>query len=130
MNKVFVYGTLKSNHGNNGLLRRGGAEPLGKALTATDEYDMYRPTGFPYVLMEGTHTISGELYEVDDQCMRSLDGLEGYPNHYDRKEVGVLYNNADSITKAWIYVAPKAVADRIKDSMSLIVPDNNIQDWG
>jgi cation transport regulator ChaC len=43
----------------------------------------------------------GVLYEIDD--ISYLDKYEGYPNHYDRKEM-IIECNGEKI-KAWVYIA-------------------------
>jgi len=43
----------------------------------------------------------GVLWEITDQCLESLDRLEGYPTYYDRKTVTVTDqegNKVDAIT--------------------------------
>jgi gamma-glutamylcyclotransferase (GGCT)/AIG2-like uncharacterized protein YtfP len=40
----------------------------------------------------GAKTV-GVLWEITDQCLESLDRLEGYPTYYDRKIVQVLHKN-------------------------------------
>jgi gamma-glutamylcyclotransferase (GGCT)/AIG2-like uncharacterized protein YtfP len=37
----------------------------------------------------GSDRISGEVYEIDDQTLRSCDHLEGHPHFYIRKEIEV-----------------------------------------
>lgn len=32
------------------------------------------------------------LWDITEECERSLDALEGYPNFYGKKEVDVIYN--------------------------------------
>ena len=45
--------------------------------------------------------VCGVLWEITDQCLASLDRLEGYPTYYDRKTVTVTDqegNKVDAIT--------------------------------
>lgn len=105
--KVFVYGTLKSHHSNSGYLAE--SKFLGDYFAR--DMHLINTIGFPYAYEEEGLEAIGELYEVDKATMRSLDRLEGYPDHYDRKEVTVqpfldilVKSKAE---KAWIYYLPK-----------------------
>jgi gamma-glutamylcyclotransferase (GGCT)/AIG2-like uncharacterized protein YtfP len=71
--KVAVYGTLKLGHGNHGLLKD-------SKLLGTDYlygWDMYDLGAFPGIV-PGEAGISVEVYEIDEETLRKLDGLEGY----------------------------------------------------
>lgn len=91
--QVFVYGTLKSGHGNHRLLQ--GSKFLGRSTV--DRFKMYSLGGFPAVVPSEDGVIQGEVYEVDDFTMTRLDRLEGYPNFYDRMIVSTEKG------PAWIY---------------------------
>ena len=96
-NLVFVYGTLMSGYGNNRLLDRHEATFVGE--DKTEDVFVLGDVGFPYaVTKEGLETsgydfdedllkpIIGEVWEIpNDDCLSSLDRLEGVPNHYQRK---------------------------------------------
>jgi gamma-glutamylaminecyclotransferase len=89
--RVFVYGTLKSGHGNNRLLRT--AELVGSAITE-EAYGFYR-SGIPFMHetpLEGHEAVrvSGEMYDVDATTLKALDGLEGHPRWYRRKVITVI----------------------------------------
>jgi gamma-glutamylcyclotransferase (GGCT)/AIG2-like uncharacterized protein YtfP len=43
------------------------------------------------VVPDNQSTVHGVLWEITDQCMKSLDVLEGYPHYYLRKTVTVHY---------------------------------------
>jgi gamma-glutamylcyclotransferase (GGCT)/AIG2-like uncharacterized protein YtfP len=40
-------------------------------------------------------SVQGVLWEITDNCLKSLDNLEGYPFYYDRKSVKVMYNDQE-----------------------------------
>lgn len=95
--KVFVYGSLKRGFGNHRLLE--GQKFLGEASTNYDDYVMHSLGGYPGVIHlqrsgylyykdkePGQTYIVGEVYEVDDACMKALDRLEGAPSFYHREE--------------------------------------------
>lgn len=44
---------------------------------------------FPVMLYRGETRVSGELYQVDETCLESLDRLEGVPELYIRSKIGV-----------------------------------------
>ena len=79
---VFVYGTLKRGYGANHFL--GTSNYLGKAVVKG--FQLYNPYPFPYAIEE-EGMIIGELYEINERTLWTLDGLEGYPYHYNRKLV-------------------------------------------
>jgi len=100
---VFVYGSLKKGYSNSNLLND--QEYLGEFKTL-DKYSMVSLGTFPGVFLNGgSSQIQGELYEVSQACMDSLDQLEGYPNFYDRVLVQI-ENSQGDIYVAWIYYLP------------------------
>ena len=102
MIKVFVYGTLLSEEPNNILLSS--SKFLGE--DSVEGFQMFNLGMFPACVpvsenFTGYATIVGEVWEVDDETLKRLDYLEGYPNFYDRKEVET------SFGKALIYFTPR-----------------------
>ena len=98
MNKVFVYGTLKSGGEIRGLNQFGeGASIVGKAKTMYPDYEMSDLGAFPGVFLNGKFHIEGEVWEVDDQVMEQLDAIEGYPDFYNRQVTHTTQG------KAWMY---------------------------
>ena len=96
--KVFVYGSLKRGFYNYyGRLdgTRGYAKFLGEATT---KGKMYNLGHFPAVNIDEEGTIHGEVFEVDENVVRALDLLEGYPTFYNRTKVPL-----SSGDQAWIY---------------------------
>ena len=100
INKVFVYGTLKTG----GALRGMDAISMdsvlvGRAKTEYPDYDMIDLGSFPGVI-SGTKFIQGEVWEVNEDTFQVLDQIEGYPDFYDRKLVHTTEG------KAWMYYLP------------------------
>jgi len=103
--RVFVYGTLKDTHSNNGILS------TSKFLTSTETVsrfvlgDVGCPYAFPYEVVPSKYSkllfpVRGEVYEIDDEyTFSSLDGLEGYPIHYNRRII-----TTEAGLTAWMYV--------------------------
>ena len=79
--KVFVYGTLMNGEDNHHFLEN--STCLGKA--AIEGYDMYNVGGWYPAIIPGNSRIIGELYEVPENDMASIDMLEGEGSLYIRK---------------------------------------------
>lgn len=94
--KIFVYGTLRKNHGNHFLLQD--SVYLGQAKTEP-KYTL-ACSGIPY-LINGTEEVVGELYEVPPHVLNDLDMLEGHPDCYTRKDINLIFN--DEPIKAQAY---------------------------
>lgn len=73
--RLFVYGTLKRGLSNHSYLA--GQAFVGKARTSP-VYRMFDLGGYPGMVRVGAGGagIEGEIWEVDDACLRSLDVLE------------------------------------------------------
>ena len=104
---VFVYGTLKMGYSNNILLRT--STFIGEAVTCKSLY-IYS-YGVPMVavplLSDIRQTrralpIIGEIYNVSEKLLYTLDILEGHPDLYFRtiEEIQV----GEEIIRAYIYV--------------------------
>lgn len=107
---IFVYGTLKKGFSNHRLLE--GAEFAGNAKTL-EKFSLYE-SGIPYVFKDETVShIYGELYQLDELTLENIDGLEGHPDWYRRKEVDVLTENGETIT-AWLYFYPEKRGKLVK----------------
>uniref|UniRef100_A0A131XL02 Gamma-glutamylcyclotransferase family protein n=1 Tax=Hyalomma excavatum TaxID=257692 RepID=A0A131XL02_9ACAR len=112
---VFVYGTLKTGEPNHRVMedsKNGKATLIGTAVTAK-KWPLVIASAYniPYLLhCEGKgHSISGELYSVDDKMLAVLDEFEAHPKYYLRTEEDVELtrkSNDEETTKklkAWIY---------------------------
>jgi len=91
MNKhlLFTYGTLKSGHVRYRYLQ--GQRYLGVGITNPD-HKIYQLSGHPaltdYEHQKGNF-IHGELYEVDEECIKQLDIVEAVAHGlYERKPIG------------------------------------------
>ena len=101
-NLVAVYGTLRKGQGNHRLLAHVKEHRLG----TVDGFKMYHLGGFP-ALQHDVGTAVVEVYEVDQETMRSLDWLEGYrgkdqTNFYNR-EITEVNLESGEVVDAWIY---------------------------
>lgn len=98
--RVFVYGTLKAGGDLHAALR--GAPLVGKrCLTGFRLYD----TGFGYpAAVEGPGLLYGEVYEVTEEVLATLDAVEGVPDLYRRVDVEGL----------WVYLWAGTVPEQFR----------------
>lgn len=97
---IFVYGTLKTGHGNNGLLKRHESIFIGPATTV-DKFVLN--DGFPYVyrppnkdnkgILKYLGHVRGELWRVTHKGLDATDALEGHPTSYCRTDINVGWDN-------------------------------------
>lgn len=101
---VFVYGSLKKSFGNNRLLYN--SKYIGEAVTLSSNFNMRSCGAFPAVVSRGKNSISGELYEVDDKTLTSIDILESNGRFYNRSLVQVTTVSQPALKEftAWIYL--------------------------
>lgn len=101
--KIFVYGTLKRNQGNNSLLTGCGADFLTTATTKSPRKLVI--DGLPYLNkpdIDGGVYVRGEIWEVPDHMVWRIDLLEGHPDWYKREE-DLFLDESGNTWKAWVY---------------------------
>ena len=96
---MFVYGTLMKGELHHTSIAH--ARFL-RAAETQPEYELVQIDYYPAMLPGGTHRVIGELYEVDDLTLRTLDRLEDVPHYYERLTITL----ADG-TEAFAYVMPR-----------------------
>ncbi|MAT38181.1 MAG: hypothetical protein CL946_01110 [Ectothiorhodospiraceae bacterium] len=97
----FVYGLLKKGHSKHNMLQaEGGARATAQGVV------MYNGPGIPFAA-EGTGSISGEVYEIDEERIPELDAFEECPDLYIRKRIEVELEDGSS-KQAWIYLSADA----------------------
>lgn len=112
MNKVFVYGTLKKDYWNHYIIgKRPSSKFLGEAITE-DKFLMAQ-AGFPYIFPDNMVEdktskpclpVFGEVYEVEDDVLRSLDWLEGVEDGHYKREIRNVKIAGDLLEKVFIYI--------------------------
>lgn len=114
-NLVAVYGSLLSGLGNHPVIQGS------KFVAHTETKDMFKIVDyargcFPAVTLDdAVSPIVVEVYEVEDEwTARRLDGLEGYPNFYNRTIVPLVNG-----MKAWIY----HIEDKLEDEDTIVSGD-------
>jgi gamma-glutamylaminecyclotransferase len=107
---IFVYGTLKRGEANNYILAA--QEYFGPAKTKAG-FVLYNLEGYPGMVAdpEAVEGIVGEVWSVDDKCLRHLDKLEGLKEGlYARKAVPLEAPFDDRRVQAYLYL--RDVTDR------------------
>lgn len=121
--RVFVYGTLKKGFGNHGFLKN--SKYLGTDMV--DDHTLVRGIGFPYMVEMKGGDVAGEVYEVNKATMEKLDMLEGYPSHYQKKEVeGILRGKMQAY-----YIDIESAPVAMLQTISLSIQKNGLlSSWG
>lgn len=103
MTLVFVYGTLKRGCSNHGYLI--GQRYVGDART-TGGFTLYTVTDYPGMVrsVDARDTVTGEVWEVDEECLRRLDALEGIEEGlYTREPITLEEPFAGQAVETYIY---------------------------
>lgn len=108
---VFVYGTLRQGERNHYLIDSAKlvtrqAWLKGKLIDTGKDY--------PALLLGSNDRVYGEIYEVNNELLKTLDELEGFTgqgkkNHYERCEQVISSDLGEF--KALVYFYPKEVSD-------------------
>ena len=88
--KHYYFGYGMNTNVNSMSRRCPDARSLGAAVV--DDWEFRFAYHADVVPKEGAKTV-GVLWEITDECLRSLDALEGYPDYYQRKIVTVTFCN-------------------------------------
>ncbi len=102
MNKIFVYGTLKST--------RIQKELFGKELkmykAVLEDYSVYEAQdGYYFIKEKVGSNIVGYVIELDDKSLEICDAFEWCPIVYQRKSISVKVQNKEVPTDVYIRVA-------------------------
>ena len=101
MNKIFVYGTLKST--------RIQKELFGKELkmykAVLEDYSVYEAQdGYYFIKEKVGSNIVGYVIELDDKSLEICDAFEWCPVVYQRKSISVKVQNKEVSTDVYIRV--------------------------
>jgi len=103
--RIAVYGTLKYGRSNHSLVKDsdfiGYGETTAKRRLCID--------GLPYLIQGEAgkgHHVELEVYEVDAATLAKVDSLEGHPDFYHRRLIGVTLDRSGEAekTKAYAYM--------------------------
>lgn len=97
---ISVYGTLRRNNGNHRLIEN--ADYKG-TYTTEPIYNLYSLGGFPGLREEGETAVVMEVYAVNKEEARRVDGLEGYTpgeqaTFYDKIQIETPWGQAGVYT--------------------------------
>lgn len=110
MTRVFVYGTLKRGGGNHALLA--GQRYLGPARTPPG-FTLHSLGDYPGMVRSPGDSagVVGELWAVDDSCLKKLDELEGVAEGlYERVPIKLAPPFAGQTVETYLYL--RSVAGR------------------
>ena len=102
MHLVFVYGSLKKGFHNHHYV-----EGCKGCEASMEGIELHSGPGFPFC-QRGEGVVHGELYEVSDKQLRSIDMLEGHPRFYKREKLYAKVNG--DVIEAWVYLSDRAEA--------------------
>ena len=113
---IFVYGTLLSGLERSYVLD--GSEFIGEAIVGGAKlYDL----GYYPGIKKGDGAVVGELYEVDDITLETLDMIEGFDSTnlnnslYHRSEIKIILPNITTKVFAYFYNLPVVESMLIDD---------------
>ena len=93
---LFVYGTLRSGQFRNDVL--GNSKLVGTGITNGVLYDL---GPFPGAKFSGKKSLTGDVYEINQETLSTLDFIESNGYLFERKIVHVLVNN--EYRECWAY---------------------------
>ncbi|MCX7710971.1 MAG: gamma-glutamylcyclotransferase [Clostridia bacterium] len=121
---LMVYGTLMKEFENHYVIEK--SRFIGNAFTRGVLYHL--PEGYPAVI-DGTGTIKGEVYDIDEEILREIDMLEDYfgegdeRNLYNREK---RYAQLESCESVMVYIYKYVKLEEVKQ-VGIHIPDG---DWG
>lgn len=102
--RVFVYGTLKRGHSNHGYMA--GQRFICEATTQS-VYRLFDLGGYPGMIEAASDglSIKGEIWEIDDACLRRLDVLEDVKGgEYARVFVKLAAPHESDAVEGYVYL--------------------------
>jgi gamma-glutamylcyclotransferase (GGCT)/AIG2-like uncharacterized protein YtfP len=103
--KIFVYGSLMKGLRLHGYLKT--SKYLGKDCVAGILLtNPYLQGDIPVLIYgEGLGVVQGEVYEISEELLKTLDRVEGVPQLYKRKSLSTRCGFED----VWVYIWPGEV---------------------
>lgn len=86
MIKFFTYGTLRKGESRHNILEHFNAEFISSTTTAP-EYKLFDLGSFPGMTANGNCAITGEVYNLPEEALITLDMIEGHPDFFYRTEI-------------------------------------------
>jgi len=108
--RIFVYGTLRRGEKRHFILR--GCRFLGEATVKG--FVLYDLTDYPG-MVPGDMEVKGEVYEIPEELLKTLDVVEGTPDLYSRETIEVCLESGRKLrVLTYIYNGPTAGRKIIK----------------
>lgn len=98
--KIFVYGSLMKDRWNHGFMN--GAEYLGDGIL--EGYGLYHLITYPAIKKMPDESVKGEVYEINEAMLSSLDELEDEGNEYKRTLVKVIVKDKGIEAQTYVYM--------------------------
>lgn len=105
MLRVFVYGTLRRGETNHHLLTQSRFLCVAKTEPLFSLFDL---GGFPAMCSGGCTGVVGEVFEVSQEVIETLDELEGHPDWYTRTTIRL----SDGMLADTYLMKPSSVGNR------------------
>lgn len=120
---VFLYGSLKRGQMNHNIVEKSTFIDCG---ITEEHYNMYAYDNFPMLIeSEEESNIRGEIYEVSDEILESIDFLESNGEFYERKLIKI-----ESFKEpVWCYFTIAYDADLLAECSVVNSDINDVQDW-
>jgi len=98
---VAVYGTLKKGYSNYHHYLQG--SPYVGAGETMNKYPLVI-SGLPYVMSKKGvgYNVDVDVFLVSQSKLKEIDGLEGHPTWYERKQINILMSDGMTMV-AWLY---------------------------
>ena len=111
MNKIFVYGTLKSPKIQKELF----GKELKMYEAVLKDYSVYEAEdGWYFIDKKDGNVLYGCVIELDDKCLEICDAFEYCPEMYQRRKISVLVN--DKPIETYVYIR----VDNIKNHKEVL----------
>jgi gamma-glutamylcyclotransferase (GGCT)/AIG2-like uncharacterized protein YtfP len=85
MIRFFTYGTFRQGECRHDVLQRFKPEFV-QVITTAPEYKLFNLGSFPGMI-EGNEAVVGELYNLPEIALHTLDMIESHPSFFCRKEI-------------------------------------------
>ncbi|KAH8415961.1 hypothetical protein KR222_005305, partial [Zaprionus bogoriensis] len=113
LSKLFVYGALKYGQPSNSILANtgNGYANFWCRATTTQKLPLVIATRYniPFLLNKPGvgYYVTGEIYEVDDRMLNSLDNLEDCEEIYTREKHDMNIGVGEGTVPCWVYLLQK-----------------------
>ena len=120
---VFVYGSLKRGFYNHSLLGHYNSDFVGSGKTK-EKYKMFSLGNFPAIKPDSSgQCVIGEVFMVNEKCLKLLDDLEATPDFYKRNTATISFGPASEMD-CFIYEYQRSI-----EQLEQVTPISNYLIW-